>query len=79
MRIVNFLGICSTPENCELWNLLTQFVVMGFSYENDAVPILKKKGIYLPKDQYVALAALIDIQIELDIGCRQGENYCNTF
>lgn len=77
MRIINFIGICTTPEGHSLWSLLTQFVVMGFDYENDVVPTLKKEGIYLPKDQYEALVALIDAQVELDIGDRQQEVPCH--
>lgn len=73
MQIINFIGICTTPEGHSLWSLLTQFVVLGFDYERDVVPILKEKGVYLPKDQYEALVSLIDIQIELDIGDRQQE------
>lgn len=79
MRIINFIGLFESEEGKGLWSLLTQLVIMGADYDHDVRPILEKRDIYISRDQYRALEILIDTQVDLDIGDRQGENYCNTF
>lgn len=51
---------------------------MEADYDHDVRPILEKRGIYISRDQYQALETLINAQVDLDIGDRQGERYYGT-
>lgn len=74
MEIVNFICPFSSQEQKEAWCLLTNCAVCGFPYEQ-AKDYMEGLGIYLPRDQYRLLSELVNTQIDLDIGERQGENH----
>lgn len=75
MRIINFIGLFGSEEGKGIWSLLTQLVIMEADYDHDVRPILEKRNIYISRDQYQALESLINAQVDLDIGSRQGETY----
>lgn len=78
MRIINFIGLFGSEEGKGLWSLLTELAAMEANYDHDVRPLLEKRNIYISRDQYQAVEALIEAQIDLDIGDRRGETYYST-
>lgn len=72
MKIINFINPTQDEEMEDAYRDLVHCCVCGYDYEqtND---ILNKHGYYIPKDQFELFNRVIDIQIDLDIGARQGE------
>lgn len=58
----------------EIFGLILQMLCQGFQYKQFS-EILNEKNVYVPEDQFEALLKVVDIQLDLDIGCRQGEDY----
>lgn len=66
MKTVNMIG------KCQGWNYLVQMISTGLSFEQTK-EVMHKLGYYVPEDQFNAVNAAIDIQIDLQIGKRQYE------
>lgn len=66
-KIINF----HNPDE-KVYKVLVHCALSCFQYPQ-VYDTLSKLSVYIPEDQYKLFCKLIDIQLELDIGCRQDE------
>ncbi len=70
MRLLNFMS--NEPDGAV--NSVVTYWTMGLDYKQASEMIEERFGVYMPEDQYLAIGSVLQIQMDLDIGNRQGEH-----
>lgn len=71
MKIIDFMRM--DEETHRICNMLVEWWCRGLQYDIDIKPRLADEGYFMPRDQWNAFSKVLDVQIDMAIGFRQGE------